>query len=922
MKNVTFKTRHALLLSLLSLTTCFAMLLGTTFAWFTDSVTSGVNRIVAGNLDVELLHVNADTAATATDADKTVAGNTLLFNAAADEGTILWEPGAASYETFTIQNKGTLNLKYEFHVNNVGNNTMANDTSKSLLNALKVAVVEDGYTDAAKNAITTGSTTLGQLIANSDNLFTGRLTPAEGSKTFTVILYWPQSDADNQWNPETTGTNTYATSDGNQLYVNLGITLLATQETGEYDSFSNDYDGGLIVNNVVSDPYIGQQVVSATVNKTVDNESGAVTKTTLTANATPAGTEGNKETTVEFASDVDDSLTVTTKDIQLASAADSGFTVKEGDTPVASIKFEFTGTSVETFNGDLTSFATVTTYIATGLGSASNISITYQGNENGVVVKNIAYNNESGQLTFETNHFSEFAVGADVAALNYTTNAAYKTLQAAIDSVPKNTNNNAYYTILLLKDVKDAAGLATQTGAADGNPKNLIIDFGGHTYSMKTPAVGSKNTESQSMHWSEGSNITMKNGTYSIQADAEGVSMAMQGYAPLTLTNMVLDLSNVPVSRYGEYSGQYAAFSNQLVPSFNVYKDSTFTNTKIYLNADDTVGMTADNKVELINSTISGCASIGEVTSKIILDSSSRITKGVKEFYLVDTTEYVVVSSTENGKTVYTLGDARIEKLKAKAKAAGATNIAKSSNGVVGTMNDGVVYEWCADGSVYVADAKNFAGETYTVPEFVTGLGDSSFKNNITIKTLKITGNITSAKKALQGNSTITTVDFGSKMTSIPDRMFFGCTGITSLTLPTTITRIEDWAFYNNGGLVSLTASGQIEYIGYKAFDSCSALKTLDIQGSPAIMGWAGRGASAIETIIIRGKNATVNLDYAPAGEAKGSYVFCKEQTGNSGTMNNVTIYVANNSVAEQFASEQSLGATITVSNFPNTAQS
>ena len=120
-----FKTKHALLMSLTSLMLCVSMLIGSTFAWFTDSVTSGVNRIVSGNLDVELLHTNHDVT-TAT----TVKNDTLLFNAAADEGTILWEPGAASYETFTVQNKGTLNLKYEFHLNNVGNNTMANDTTK------------------------------------------------------------------------------------------------------------------------------------------------------------------------------------------------------------------------------------------------------------------------------------------------------------------------------------------------------------------------------------------------------------------------------------------------------------------------------------------------------------------------------------------------------------------------------------------------------------------------------------------------------------------------------------------------------------------------------------------------------------------------------------------------------------------------
>ena len=48
------RTRRALLNSVISLFICFSMLLGTTFAWFTDSVTSANNIIKAGNLDVEL----------------------------------------------------------------------------------------------------------------------------------------------------------------------------------------------------------------------------------------------------------------------------------------------------------------------------------------------------------------------------------------------------------------------------------------------------------------------------------------------------------------------------------------------------------------------------------------------------------------------------------------------------------------------------------------------------------------------------------------------------------------------------------------------------------------------------------------------------------------------------------------------------
>ena len=49
-------TRRALFMSALSLILCFAMLMGTTFAWFTDSVTSANNIIKSGNLDVELYY--------------------------------------------------------------------------------------------------------------------------------------------------------------------------------------------------------------------------------------------------------------------------------------------------------------------------------------------------------------------------------------------------------------------------------------------------------------------------------------------------------------------------------------------------------------------------------------------------------------------------------------------------------------------------------------------------------------------------------------------------------------------------------------------------------------------------------------------------------------------------------------------------
>ena len=47
-------TKRALITSALAILMCAAMLIGTTFAWFTDTASTAVNKIQAGNLDVAL----------------------------------------------------------------------------------------------------------------------------------------------------------------------------------------------------------------------------------------------------------------------------------------------------------------------------------------------------------------------------------------------------------------------------------------------------------------------------------------------------------------------------------------------------------------------------------------------------------------------------------------------------------------------------------------------------------------------------------------------------------------------------------------------------------------------------------------------------------------------------------------------------
>lgn len=222
-------TKRALLASVLSVMLCVAMLVGSTFAWFTDSVTSGKNKIVAGNLDVELLHTNGNVA------DETVEGATNLF-VNADGTAIKWEPGVMAYENFTVKNVGSLALKYKLTINTGDFNTVK-DSGKSLKDVLKVAVLDSAFTGNRADA---QALTFDKTIADFEK--EGRLTAGEAAnKTHAVVIYWEPSAADNDYNLG----NGKESSDGAPLFVDLGVSLVATQDSAENDSFGSDYDEGV-----------------------------------------------------------------------------------------------------------------------------------------------------------------------------------------------------------------------------------------------------------------------------------------------------------------------------------------------------------------------------------------------------------------------------------------------------------------------------------------------------------------------------------------------------------------------------------------------------------------------------------------------------------------------------------------------------
>ena len=186
-------TKRALLGSVMAMVLCLAMLVGATFAWFTDTASTGVNKIQAGNLDVALEMKDGDNWVSAE-------GKTLTFktkdNRAADQ--ILWEPGC-TYELpqLRVVNKGNLALKYKIQITGIQGDAKLNEVIDWTINDAAIDLTE------------------------------GHLTAGQQGDAFTIKGHMQESAGNDYQN---------LTIDG------IGINVVATQDTVESDSFHNQYD--------------------------------------------------------------------------------------------------------------------------------------------------------------------------------------------------------------------------------------------------------------------------------------------------------------------------------------------------------------------------------------------------------------------------------------------------------------------------------------------------------------------------------------------------------------------------------------------------------------------------------------------------------------------------------------------------------
>ena len=257
--NESTKTKKALRGSLFALFLCIVLLIGTTFAWFTDTASTGVNKIQSGNLDVALQMQDANGNWVSAE------GQTLDFQKAkgAASEAILWEPGCTyKLPELRIVNNGNLALKYKIQINGFNGDTKLND----VIDWTYKVGNEDYALDTEKH-----------LAAKSGN--------TASYDTLTIQGHMQES----------------AGNDYQGLTLNgITITVYATQDTVENDSFNNQYDKDAQYTETIAEgkAFTGKETISTGIIATNPNAIavkaiGSDADVTITGGTFDGGSGGN-----------------------------------------------------------------------------------------------------------------------------------------------------------------------------------------------------------------------------------------------------------------------------------------------------------------------------------------------------------------------------------------------------------------------------------------------------------------------------------------------------------------------------------------------------------------------------------------------------------------------------------------------------
>ena len=291
-------TKRALVSSALAILMCVAMLIGTTFAWFTDTASTAVNKIQAGNLDIGVEYtLDGETW-------KDLDGATDIFQKG------LWEPGHTEVVALKFKNNGSLALKYSINMNIVDETAGINKLNQEykLSDYLKVktlsqeaSLIGDICIDMAFSARSDGlgyTTTANFKDATvlDHDLF---LAPGEVGNYLIMKVYMP----------ETVGNEANAISTEKTASIRFGLNVVATQTPYEKDSYDNQYDKDATYPVIVSNQ---QQANDAITNATDKKANISIASGQTITLDNGIANEGNKSRNITFSGDGSQTVDVIT----------------------------------------------------------------------------------------------------------------------------------------------------------------------------------------------------------------------------------------------------------------------------------------------------------------------------------------------------------------------------------------------------------------------------------------------------------------------------------------------------------------------------------------------------------------------------------------------------------------------------------
>ncbi len=344
------KTKKSLLMSAVSLLLCISMLIGSTFAWFTDSVTSAGNKIQSGTLKVDLELLDKETGK----------WNSLKESQAPIFNYDKWEPGYIDTKVLKVENEGNLALKW-----------VAKFYSQYQLSIL--ADVIDVYVRPSDSEIgypanrsLEGYTCVGNLrtfINSIEETTWGTLEAKEVS--YLGIALKMREEADNEYQDLSLGGA-------------FDIRIYATQHTSEADSFGNMYD------------ILADESIIAADSKTLTEGDTSIEYSLIA--------KGVDLASVDVPADaiLDPSKPVTV----VFDGIDPEKTIEVGENTKA---FAF-DISVTNLKGSLAPDQLITVVVAAPKGLPE-----IKAYHNGVLIPDAVYDEVAGTITFRTANFSPFA---------------------------------------------------------------------------------------------------------------------------------------------------------------------------------------------------------------------------------------------------------------------------------------------------------------------------------------------------------------------------------------------------------------------------------------------------------------------------------------------------------------------------------